>query len=986
MPVAVASQWTATGANWDTEVITNPAPGNWLVAIVAARCVDGTTPLLGLSDPARNIWQLLAIASGPASAVNGQIQAEVWACPAARYDGWPWLPVYAAAMAISASDVGSVAVNVIELSGMGNGQLTVDAIATGTATQVTSLSLPVPAPPSGTNVVLGVAATDNGTPAAITATGVGFTPLTQVSRSGPNVVATSQWQAATGATTATWSSGSTKVNWAGVAVSFRTVGALPSQPNPNWPITRLNVGLGYQLSTPLSRVWWTDQTTRLTDDSGRSVVHAPRGIPYDQGIAQSEQATIGIRNDDGAYSPRHSGAATATAAGTTTTILVPTAQTANINRSDFFRLQTNGGVLKELTVFQVTGISTVGGTTTITFTRADGTPGGAAVATGAGDQFVGIPIDLYIPWQMQMYWQGKWYTVATGWLGELPQSWEDAHWGEAAATGIDALATLTAANLSPLAGEIMRRSPTHYWPCSDPSGTGYAANASGFSNVALQQVQSKYGAGASNTADFGAATQGVDSGLGFKTSIVGDPGTGWQQSGLTQADGAAHKGFALVAQGSDFPSIANGVTIIGTTIGTDNTIGSGSYDCTLMMVRNGNPGQGSGGSLLKLFIPHPQGGVTKVMTWDKNTHAATTTSGPAGTGLGGTSSDPDIWAITFNQSSWTAYIDGASWSGACNLPASFSTIDVGGEADAFFAGSAFNGIHAHIAIFPRILTDAEILQLTNASRYAIPLSTGNISGWDTTSRRVQRKLDTVAWRGARAITSSPLVMDVEDASANGSITQVATDMTGAEDAAIFVDAAGQFQVRSRQYSYYQAVRAALGDGPGEIPFQPGGTYGYNTTYVYNNVTIANTKYVGGGEMAAQTLTAVDDTSTQRYGSRTLSRDTRLYYAADAWHLSWWLLSRFAYPQIMVDQIVIEPASNPAAWAFCLSVEVGDILIVNRRPIGAPMISARCRVLRVEPDLGADLARWTLQLGPAPAPVPITGDPAAGVLGGTVLGA
>lgn len=987
--ITLAGQWTSTGANVDAEVITAPTAGDWLVAVVTGRIVDGSSPLINIGDPSRNWWQLLATASdGFANATNAgaAIQAEIWACPAVAYDGWPWLAVYAALMAVSASDVGSLAIDVFALHGMGNGQLTVDAIRVATATGATSLSIAVPAPPSGTNVVVAAAATDNGTPSAVTATGAGFTALMQVSRSNPNLVMTSQWRTATGATTATWSSGTTSVNWAGVAASFRTTGALPAQPNPHWPITRLLVGLGYQLGTPVSRVWWTDQTSRLIQVPKQTALHAPRGIPYDQGIANSEASTVVIRNDDGAYTPRTAGSATASSAGSTTTIKIPDAQAANIHRGDFFRLATAAGALKELTVFQVTGTSSAGGTTTVTFARADGTAGGAAAATAVGDEYVGIPIDLYIPWRVVAYWQGRWYAVATGWLGELPQSWTDAHWGMVVATGIDALATLTAGNMSPLRGEILRRNPTHYWPCDDPQGTGYAANASGLSNVALNSVQSKFGAGSNNTADFGASTQAIDSGLGFKMGIAGDPGTAWQQTGLTQTDGAANKGYALVARGQDFPSVTNGVTILGTTLGTDNSIGSGSYNCTVVIVRCDDPGQGSSqGSMIKLYIPHPDL-QTNVTVWDKTTHAATTTPGPSGTGMGGIASDAQVWAISFNQTSWTAYVSGTSWSGTCNLPSKFTIVNVGGEADQFYNGNCFNGIHNHIAVFPRRLTAGEINAITYASKFA-EFDVGSSGATETSSQRIQRKLDTVAWRGSRVITPSPVVMDSEDTQDGSAIAQTAQSIGGSEDTSLFVDALGQFQARSRQYGYYQRPKAVLGDGAAEIPYDVTQVFGFDTTYIYNDVEVDNVQFVGSGTWATQSLVAVDDTSAGRYGQRSLTRTTRTYYAADAWHLGWWLLAKNAYPQLRAATVVIDAASNPNAWAFCLGAEVGDLVTVNRRPLGAPTtISERCLILQVAPDIGPGRALFTLTLAWGFWPVPVCGDTAYGPLGSTVLGA
>src|SRR5205807_1118862 len=138
--------------------------------------------------------------------------------------------------------------------------------------------------------------------------------------------------------------------------------------------------------------------------------------------------------------------------------------------------------------------------------------------------YAGIQIDLYMPWRLLHTVAGVTYTVASGWLRDLPLGFADAHYSTVEAQSADVLEALSrAANPSALRGEILRRNPTHYWPLDDPAGTGYAANVSGLSNAPLTQTVSKYGAGTSTTADFGAATQDIPdaTGSGSKTSLLG---------------------------------------------------------------------------------------------------------------------------------------------------------------------------------------------------------------------------------------------------------------------------------------------------------------------------------------------------------------------------------------------------------------------------------------------------------------------------------
>lgn len=980
MALAVPQQWTAAAADQDAEIFTYPATDDWVIAVVSCRVVDGGAPLLNLGDVSRNLWRLLATDTAWAHSEHtaAQLQIEVWACPRVHFDGWQFLAVYASAMQISAADVGSLNVHLSEVSGFANGSIMVDKIVVGTASAATSLSLVIPAPGANCMMVAG-AAVDSVT-ATVSVTSPGWTSLTGVdSSSAPNLRMAEMWRASNASQTASWSS-SVAANWVGIAVSIRETAVspyLPSQPNPAWPATQFQVGLGYDLSTPLSRVRFTDQTTRYFGLAG------DRGIQAELGVAQQGQTDIQIRDDDGAYTPRTPGSATASAVGSATTIKVPDAQATNIHKSDFFRLYSSG-VLKELNIFQVTGTSSSGGTTTVTFARADGTAGGAQAATAGGDVYTGIKIDLYIPYRLLKTIAGKTHVAASGWLRDLQITYMDAHWAEVQAEGTDALETLQAASPSALRGEILRRNPTQYWPLDDASGSGYAQNASGFSTSTLTQTASKYGTGANATADFGASTQDVQTDSNLITSLAGDPGAGWLQNGQTSAE-LTQKGQALVGSDPLMPSIAGGVTIVGATLTTNDqstVIVNASVDPTIFILRNTDPGSGAAlGSVIKMALDR----VTltpKITVWDKATHATTTTTGSPFQTAGGAWS---TWALTFNQTSWAVYTGGqADGSGSCNLVDSFSAIDVGGEADQFFHGHFMPGLFAHIAIFPRRLTVGEIARINSA------LIDGRAS--ELSSTRIQRKLNSVTWRGPRIVNSTPVGLSAEPAP-TGSVADTVSEIAGYEDSLIFVDAAGQLQFRNRILAYQQQPRAVLGENTsaGEIPYQPGMTPSFNPTVLYNSVKVDNTHDTGFGTVGTTTFVAVDDVSGTRYNPRTLPRSARYFNDISGRDMAWWWLAKYAYPQLRVETVTIEASAAPDRWPFVLSVEVGDLLTLMKRQIGAPPYAVSCRVISVKPAFtrnagGQTTGSVTLTLAAAPQPVTVLNDSVLGIVGNTTMGA
>lgn len=987
MPVSIANQWATFTGSQDLEITTTPTVGNWLVALVVWKTSDGQNPLCSIADGSSNLWTLLYSRTAFASADNttDTLHAQVWCAPNVQYQGVPNLQVYLALTNPSSDDQTTAVVNIVEVAGMTNGYLTVDSVATGTAHAATALSLSVPTP-GAQSLMVAVAGSDNAAQ-AVTITSAGWAALTAQNPTGPDAVNTPMWQVASTAQTASWSTPSA-VNWAGVAVAIRVAGTAPAQTNPlgspiltNWPVLQFQAGLGYGPTTPLSTVFWTDLSPRFRG------AQVKRGIPYELDVAQAGTCTLDLLNKDGAFTPRAAANATANAAGTTTTILLPST-TVNLNVSDFFRLQTSGA-LKELNVFQVTAISTVGGTSTVTFARADGAAGGALVATALNDQYVGIPIDIYIPVRILATWSGKTYPVYTGWVERWPQTWMLRNYGITAAAAVDALGTLTANDVTAVRGEIMRRKPTHYWPLNDASGASAAQNTSGMSTVQLVHTKSKYGTGASSSAGFGTSTQQLPTG-----GVVGDPGSAWSQSGLTVAE-AATKGYALIGNGNDFPSIAGGVTILGViqVPAAGNVIQTGTFDPTIVALRTSDPGAGTGqGSVIKLSVNHgtPNGtyfAYPQVTVWDKSTHAATVNN----TNLGAQIGSPafDVWALTFNQSTWKAYAQGGYggnvFSGTCNLVGAFSSIDLGGEADGYYSGKFNNWTLCHVAVFARMLSAGEIQEIKDVVQQGYYRSLG-----ETTGQMIARKLNTVGWRGARALgLAGDLQVSAEDTSSTSVVNKINT-VASFEDARAFVGADGTFVFRGRQRTYAQTPVGTLGDGGGEVPYRDDIHYDFDLQYLYDQVLVTNftvtSSPVAWFSPGTASFLSVNQSAVARYGTQSLTRNTRLTNNFDAYGLAYWLLGRFSTPKLRIQQVVIDPASNSSVWPFALSAGVCDLVNLNRRPLTAPMISAPCAILQVQHDIAPGKWNVTFGLGAANPTVLTTNDPTFGIVGSNVIGA
>jgi hypothetical protein len=371
--------------------------------------------------------------------------------------------------------------------------------------------------------------------------------------------------------------------------------------------------------------------------------------------------------------------------------------------------------------------------------------------------------------------------------------------------------------------------------------------------------------------------------------------------------------------------------------------------------------------------------------WDKATHAATTTT---------FSSYPladtrqfHLWALTFNQTSWNYYLGPQSQgTGTCNLVPNVGAIDIGGEADQFGTGNSFNATHAHIAIFPRQLTAGEMTSLYDA------VAQGYLTSYTGIHDLIARKLNTVDWRGSRVLNSSDLSTGTEIAAST-----IAEKVIGAADyeaGRLFADAAGQLQFRGRKRAYYQKPRATIGDRPdlGEIPYVGDLKLDFDPTYLYNTVTVENDGVVAGWAPAVTTtnFVAVNPTSATRYATRSLNKQASFNDNRYAFDIAWWYLNQYQSAKLRIASVTLDVASagSDAAWKLVLGAEVGDLIVVNKRPVGAPPISLTCVILSVQQAVAPETSQWTttFTLGIAPPPVLTFNDPVYGIVGSNAVGA
>jgi hypothetical protein len=367
MAISIVNQ-TQNSDHWsDLTSEVTPTPGNWLVAVVGWRYnIPNQPPSMAVTDAPRNVWYLAATRNLQADTTTSfsgyDMSVQVWICPAVYYEGWTYDLISVSLQNSLGSDQSTYGVNIVEVGGMGNGFLTVDSISPYSAYGTGSITMAAPA--AAANCLMVGAASVSTNYGSFSTTGTGWSSFANLVSTAPNWGLASAWREGSTTSSVTLTLGAGTADWTGVLVAFRTTGIVPTGPpgqNSDMPVVEQSIGFGYDLETPLARVWFTDQGWRYWG------LNHKRGVQYELGQPQSEPTTLTLRNNDGTYSPRNVDSPpviTATGNGSTTTFLCATVDTTRLNISDAFRLSYSA--LNPNTGFEsgATGWTAAGGTFT----------------------------------------------------------------------------------------------------------------------------------------------------------------------------------------------------------------------------------------------------------------------------------------------------------------------------------------------------------------------------------------------------------------------------------------------------------------------------------------------------------------------------------------------------------------------------------------------------------------------------------------------
>jgi hypothetical protein len=529
--------------------------------------------------------------------------------------------------------------------------------------------------------------------------------------------------------------------------------------------------------------------------------------------------------------------------------------------------------------------------------------------------------------QIGATWAGVFYPVWTGYIDDWPQSWPGFSEGEVALPATDLFKHLSIMRMlsSGYVQQLLSLGPTAYYRLGDPVGSTVAADSSG---------NNRYASIA------GGVTFGVTPG-----AMPADPGTAATFAAATSDVAAGQLWLPDVGFES---GIQSGATVICWFNGTGIELGIIIDQDGFFRLMTTAPGK----VIFAVGSDTVDGATT--MT-DGNWHMIVATCGLDSGGM---------------QLYIDGNLDGSSALQPGSWPTPWTGIVVGNSAD--------TQTLQELAFFQQQLTAAQVAALWRVAAFPAQY-TGQMAkqlvdvlGLPTS---LQSRIDTGrTWCQA----------DTEDETQTKVLDQL-QKLEQTEQGQCFVDPAGNlvFQDRYHRYEYPNLTPAAtFGDGgsahPSELPYVMGGVKtSFDRVELYNDIPVTRR----GGVLQE----AFNAASIEVYTNRTMTGLSDLMMAADAdaLYCAQWILADTAYPQLRVEDLVLDPVGSPALWPYVLGLDIGAVITVNKHniPGGGPALSVICRIEGVEHQIDPPRSwrtTWHLSLV-GTLPWFILGDPVAGLL-------
>lgn len=551
---------------------------------------------------------------------------------------------------------------------------------------------------------------------------------------------------------------------------------------------------------------------------------------------------------------------------------------------------------------------------------------------------------------------------------------------------VDGFAAINAITLQTECREaILYTDPDYYWPLADGTdSTVYLPAVAQVTNTTLVNVSSKYGTG---TLPAPGATM----------TITGDPGG----TGITFTPGAGGIYDAITVigcgVGTDVPGFAFPPAIVddwGLSISAWVTLTStGNTQCVARLYRY------IGTDILTLDIYVDASG-SPFVEYNYAGYTLTVTTSVYGTNIFDGSPHllvSSLYQVDGGDTEARICVDGTTYNGTATtaslggLPSTVpTTFIVGGDIIGGYAFSGCDGIIAHVGLWNRQLSSAEVADLWNAG------NTG-YSG-ETTGTRVTRHLTRGGYTGLTRISTGQSTLQEPTWTGTINLLTDCQDTAVVEQGTIWMAPDGVFVFEDRNARFLRLTSSyTLGEdvANGEIPYVGDIAMDLDPQFVYSDVRITRNNFgiaVGGTQ---------DDiaAAARRYFPRSYQASVDLSSNSQAQDEANWIFNTHKQALLRIAAITLNPAGNLSLWRVALSLLIGMRITVVRRATAANQgagltVSGEFFVEQVTHDnINIKAGEWTTTLyvspiGSASAGATfqpwILGDATYGVLGTTTV--
>ncbi len=507
------------------------------------------------------------------------------------------------------------------------------------------------------------------------------------------------------------------------------------------------------------------------------------------------------------------------------------------------------------------------------------------------------------------------YGVFRGYMERWPSMWDHKGFrGRSDAVAIDALGALNKTTLwTEYRNSVLAKSPTYYWPLSEPSGAISFAEASG-NNGSLMVIRTGSGGAGAATVTAGATT-----------SIPGDA----SGTGVTVAGGFPATNVGLFLYGPTTPA---------TTIGSNAA--TWSMTMAVWVIRNL---VGDSSTAFEWV-----GDATTIAAVDISCFANGGFIFEAGNFFNGFStaqtaktyadSKPHLFVGTMSiaggNCTLTLYVDGVqqqTTTDSCTTNFGSAAPDfrmyfptVGGSTRP--TGLNFIGLmgtYAHPAVWNRALSAAEISDLWQAG--------GKGYSGETSGARISRYLS-YGYVGATSVATGLSTMGVSTLTANTSTLSACQDVTVTENGEFWAPGTGAPTFKGRDDRYLRTTSTyTFGENAagGEFPYQDAIGFDLDPTFIYNDVTITQ----ASGAIAH----TIDATSKFRFFPEPYAATVNCLTANEAIDHATYILGQHKQPRQRVASITLDPAGSPTLWPVVLGLEISTRVTVKRRATAGGLV-------------------------------------------------